>query len=481
MTKDERAPTIDTDVLIVGAGPAGLVIGELLARAGIHCTILEAGPFVTDRRAIQRASALNLHPDGAEWEARLTGVKDAAADLPSAWTRVRAVGGRSLVWGGWCDRFVEETFADARAVGAPWPVSAEDLAPHYELVEGLFGVRPVPSCLNVIQAKLGIEVLPRRGALYTKRGVRSGLSLMRGVRRVIPSAVVSRILWGDRGDVRGVEFSDASGRRCSAHARIVVLCASPVETIRLILTEPPSAIADRAHLVGRGLVDHLVVSYLAISPRPVEIDMGLSSATFIPRFVNLPKGKQRSYIGGFSMTAQGPMSASGLGPGARAVFNLSAKEARDCSFYRVVALGDAMPHRDRFVELHASDTDKLGRRVPVVHQAWSDNDIRMTEDMMEAALSVTDAITPADSVIMPVRDARRHRALFHEAGGCAMGVDPETSVTDPACRVRGVSGLYVADASVFPTSGDRHPTLTILALAARTAQHIIDSRSRGDP
>lgn len=123
MTESGPAPGIDTDVLIVGAGPAGLLIGELLVRAGIRCTILEAGPFVTDRRAIGRATALNLHPDSAEWDARLTGITDAAAKLQSAWVRVRAVGGRSLVWGGWCDRFVEETFADACAIGAPWPLA----------------------------------------------------------------------------------------------------------------------------------------------------------------------------------------------------------------------------------------------------------------------------------------------------------------------------------------------------------------------
>jgi choline dehydrogenase-like flavoprotein len=54
-----------------------------------------------------------------------------------------------------------------------------------------------------------------------------------------------------------------------------------------------------------------------------------------------------------------------------------------------------------------------------------------------------------------------------------MGNDPNTSVTDAMGRVRGTDGLYVADTSVFPTGGDRHPTLTLLALAARTADSIV--------
>jgi choline dehydrogenase-like flavoprotein len=303
--------------------------------------------------------------------------------------------------------------------------------------------------------------------------------MSRGKQRVVTEAIVRRILWDEHGATRGVEFSDAQGRIRRARARVVVLCASPVESIRLVLTDPTRAIDDRVPLIGRGLVDHLAVSFVAVAPVPMKRG-GASSPSFVPRFVNVEKRRRRAYRGGFSLEADGPVSATELDPGMIAVLGMSPRESRASSFYTVSALGDAMPHPDRFVELHPRDTDKLGRAVPVVHQAWSNDDRRMSEDMMDSVLAAIDAITPDGSVIAPIRDPRRHRALFHEAGGLAMGADPKTSVTDPWGRLRGVRGLYVADASIFPTGGDCFPTLTILALAARTAHQIIESARRGE-
>ena len=56
-----------------------------------------------------------------------------------------------------------------------------------------------------------------------------------------------------------------------------------------------------------------------------------------------------------------------------------------------------------------------------------------------------------------------------------MSVDPKDGVVDTDCRVHGVSNLYVASASVFPTSGQANPTLTLLALAFRLAEHLAET------
>jgi choline dehydrogenase-like flavoprotein len=61
---------------------------------------------------------------------------------------------------------------------------------------------------------------------------------------------------------------------------------------------------------------------------------------------------------------------------------------------------------------------------------------------------------------------------FHHMGTTRMGEDPETSVVDSDCQIHDVTGLFVAGSSVFPASGYVNPTLTIIALAIRLADHL---------
>jgi choline dehydrogenase-like flavoprotein len=57
-------------------------------------------------------------------------------------------------------------------------------------------------------------------------------------------------------------------------------------------------------------------------------------------------------------------------------------------------------------------------------------------------------------------------------GTTRLGSQPRTSVVDRDCAVHGVAGLFVAGSSVFPTGGSANPTLTIVALAIRLADHL---------
>jgi len=71
-------------------------------------------------------------------------------------------------------------------------------------------------------------------------------------------------------------------------------------------------------------------------------------------------------------------------------------------------------------------------------------------------------------------------ATNHELGGCRMGSDPRRSVVNRDCRTHDVPNLFVVDGSVFPSASEKNPTHTIMALAARTADHIADRMKRGE-
>jgi choline dehydrogenase-like flavoprotein len=70
----------------------------------------------------------------------------------------------------------------------------------------------------------------------------------------------------------------------------------------------------------------------------------------------------------------------------------------------------------------------------------------------------------------------------HAMGTARMSSSPHTGVVDEDCRVHGVSNLFVASSAVFPTSGCNPPTLTIIALAVRIAETVINElRSASGP
>ena len=67
-----------------------------------------------------------------------------------------------------------------------------------------------------------------------------------------------------------------------------------------------------------------------------------------------------------------------------------------------------------------------------------------------------------------------HAVNGHFIGTTRMSTDPKTGVVDPDCRVHGVANLFISSSSVFPTSSHANPTLTIVAMALRLADHLKD-------
>jgi len=69
-------------------------------------------------------------------------------------------------------------------------------------------------------------------------------------------------------------------------------------------------------------------------------------------------------------------------------------------------------------------------------------------------------------------------SIIHEVGGAIMGADPKMSVTNGWSQTWDVPNLYVADGGVFASNADKNPTLTIMALAWRACDHILERMRR---
>jgi choline dehydrogenase-like flavoprotein len=118
--------------------------------------------------------------------------------------------------------------------------------------------------------------------------------------------------------------------------------------------------------------------------------------------------------------------------------------------------------------------DQFGLPLARRHVRWGDNDQKLFNDMVQWSLRILER-AGAEILTVPARPATNH-----ELGGCRMGDDPRTSVVNRDCQVHDVANLYVVDGSVFPSASEKNPTHTIMALAARAADHIAGRLKRGE-
>ena len=145
--------------------------------------------------------------------------------------------------------------------------------------------------------------------------------------------------------------------------------------------------------------------------------------------------------------------------------------------YRVYALylrSEQAPNPASRVTL-ADERDALGMRRARLEWRLGDLDLESTERTV-ALLAATLGRSGIGRVFgRPGSDGgfwERVGGGFHHMGTTRMGTDARTSVVDRHCRVHGLDNLFVAGSSVFPTSGYANPTLTIVALALRLADHL---------
>jgi len=146
-------------------------------------------------------------------------------------------------------------------------------------------------------------------------------------------------------------------------------------------------------------------------------------------------------------------------------------------YFQMGGFGKVMADRKNRVTVDPNRPDAYGIPIPVVHFRWSENDLALYRDMCETAKEILHA-AKAQSII----DTHQKPGGFasHEVGTARMGHDPRTSVLNSYCRAHDVKNLFVVDGSCFVTFPEKNPTLTIMALAVRTARHLATEVRKGN-
>jgi choline dehydrogenase-like flavoprotein len=144
--------------------------------------------------------------------------------------------------------------------------------------------------------------------------------------------------------------------------------------------------------------------------------------------------------------------------------------------------GEMIPNANTYCEIDPTVVDKWGIPVLKFHFKWTDAELRQVEHMER---TFTDLIeTMGGRVVRNVRPVEDKISvggeIIHEIGSIRMGDDPKTSVLNKFCQSHDVKNLFVADGAPFVSNPDKNPTLTICALAWRTAEHLAEEMRKGN-
>lgn len=554
--------SIDTrfDALVIGSGCAGSIAVKELTERGLDVLLLEAGSDLTEEDfdpgpakppkgltmdvwARVRAMLAGQHVQAQRMlfkeNANRFLVNDrqnpysTSHDSPYLWIRARRLGGRMNAYSRAVQRMSDVDFkaASQDGFGQDWPIAYADLEPWYDRVEeflGIYGSKDglshPPDGKYVGEAKLTAvekefkhkveerwperKVIPWRYAAPNLERIPLGILAAQKTGRLTlrTDAVVSKITSDEQtGLVDGAIFIDrVTKREYRASADVVVLCASAIESARLLLnsgsSRHPNGLANSSDLVGRYLMDHTVTRAICDVPHfpghfeepdsaPKDDYYNAAGGIVIPRFQNMGPSPDAGFLRGFGF--QGLGARFPVPEGEPAAFALG-------------GTGEMLPMFDNRITLHPRRKDAWGVPIAHIRCAIGDNDrviihqqVAALREMLEHAgyrihflgsiLGLDPRYTwkklsPLERLVFPLgfRMVMRLGQGIHECGGARMGENARTSVVNRVNQAWDVPNLFIPDASSFASNSTVGPSLTIMALAARAAAFIADVHGRGD-
>ncbi|WP_144147592.1 GMC family oxidoreductase [Paraburkholderia sp. BCC1884] len=289
-------------------------------------------------------------------------------------------------------------------------------------------------------------------------------------------AMVGRIVTNDAGLATGVEYL-REGRWQFQRAKNVVVAGYAIETPRLLLMSAngrfPNGLANSSGLVGKNLMAQSNQAVYGTFDEEIRWYKGPPSLAITEHWNYKDTGKD--FFGGYSYMSQGPLPLGWASvQNGRGLWGDSlAKEMQKYNHQAGLKIvGEMLPQECNRVTL-ADEKDQYGLPVARVTYSLCDNDKRLIAhslDFMEKALGAA-----GGSEIW-----RENDDTCHLNGTARMGDDPSASVVNADCRSWDIPNLWVCDGSVFPTVGGVNPSLTIQAIACRTADRIVELAARGE-
>lgn len=459
------------DFCVVGSGPAGMTVALELERYGRSVILLEGG-------------GLNQSDESQDiYKGDVIG--DHYVELDSA--RLRYLGGTSGHWDGQCiplgeiDFQKKEGFEDAH-----WPIEKKDLDPFLEKALSVLEIPP-PRNEIVLDSEFGIkEPSASRSRVRFGEKYRERLNSSKNITYVTNANL--RGLETDGQHVLGANATNFAGQSANVKAKHFILAMGGIENSRMLLwcnNQTKGKIVDPRTPLGRYWMEHPAfrVGHALVDLKMTNFDyniptrhIGLTDA--VKRKLSIldcrivlteisSKGGTKALLKDLLCVAPkvGQWAASLAGKNLVCGASLSAEWEQEPIWNNHVKLSETK--RDRFgiplTELHWKKTD---RDLATLQKSLSHfNDYLMARN--HGRIKLDDWVFGKDGYPASGEDVS-----YHHMGGTRMAHTVKNGVVDSNCRVFGQGNLYVAGSSVFPSGGAANPTLTIVQLSLRLAEHL---------
>jgi choline dehydrogenase-like flavoprotein len=511
---------VNADLCIVGAGPAGITIAREFVGTGIQVCLLESGGREVERRA-QR------HNRGESVGYPIHRLNR---------SRVRAFGGTSRHWPpdeGLAVRPLDPIDFEVRPglSWSGWPFDRTHLEPWYVSAQAVCQAGPydydpavwtegAASALPLAGDAVGTTVFLHGPAAFD--GYHTEVTAAPNV-TLFQHATVTELLPDDKAPDRvdRVRVRRDDGSEFFVKAAVIVLAAGGFENPRLLLLSRrahPTGLGNRYDIVGRYFAERLSGrSGYIVADRPELIDQAcfyevqpargtrvqgafrvadavqrerqLRNCAFflLRRDASITADAVRSLATLVKAARRQPLAADMAGhlrnvvTGARGLAGYAAgsvvsRRGSGSGRPEVLVLraqGEQAPNPDSRITL-GERTDDFG--LPVARIDWRIDatdraSIRTSQELLDAALRAA-GLGHVEHMLGAESPPMLFEGNYHHLGATRMHTDPRRGVVDADLKIHGVRNVYVAGSSVFPTYGCSNPTLTIVALALRLADHL---------
>jgi choline dehydrogenase-like flavoprotein len=527
---------IETQVCIVGAGPAGLTLAREFANQNFQVCLLESGGFEFDAE-VQSLSGGSV-------------IGDPYPEVST--TRLRQFGGTSHTWEGQngyreygfrCLPLDEIDF-EARdwLPYSGWPFSKAHLEPFYERAQQVCQIGPYAYNVEAWEDQRAVQLPFKSDQIGTSisqyaartpftQDYREELKQTPNVTIVLYANVVEIVTDETNQTVTHVRIASSSDRQCWLTAKIFILATGGLENARLLLAsnrQQPVGLGNAHDVVGRFFMERVTISSTLIPysqqlltqtalydiyrtkgipimarvqlseelmrreqilnngaqlfPRPQqrqrEAAVALRSALSAIRDRKpLPDAfKQLKVV----LSGSDYILAAGFWATIRKIpalrrgdWSYLPYEKRRFSQFQIFYQIEQAPDPNNRLML-SSKLDRLGQPQVELHWQLNPIDIQNAIRVQEIWAEEFDKAGLGELQFAREReDWKLERiASYHHMGATRMHCDPKQGVVDANCQVHGISNLFIGGSSVFPTAGYANPTLTIVALSLRLADHI---------